>query len=256
MIQIDRYTVTARFLPAIIVAMPVGAAIHAWLPHPLTWTKGAATTVALAALAYILSHTTRTAGRRLEDKLWDRWGGSPTTQMLRHSDDSIDPVTKARYHQALVKLGAVSNLPDPDAEHSNPAAADDCYAGAVSWLQGRTRGHKEYPLVFEENVNYGFMRNLLACKPWALAVSLISLSAIGAAFWFGRVPIVEAVIAGGVLLYLACAVTDRTLRYIADAYAYNLLEAVDDLSGSRVAKSTTRRTGSGQQKRLRSQPPQ
>lgn len=247
MIQIDRYTLTARFLPAVIIAAPPGAAIHAWLPYTLTWSKGVAATAAVAALAYILSHATRCAGRRLEDKLWACWGGPPSTIMLRHSDTHIDPVTKARYHQGLVKLGALAAMPDPETERANPIAADNSYSAAITWLQGRTRHRKEYPLVFEQNVNYGFMRNLLACKPWALAVSLVSLATIVTAFWFGRMPVVEAMIAGGVALYLACAVTDRALRYIADAYAYNILEVVDHLSGTRPA--TSRKKVETQQKR-------
>jgi hypothetical protein len=246
MIQIDRYTITARFLPAVIIAAPLAAAIHAWLPFPLTWTKGAAATAVLAGLAYILSHATRNAGRQLEDTLWPRWGGAPTTLMLRHSDSMIDPVTKARYHQALVKLGAVQNLPDADAERADPKAADDCYEGATTWLRGRTRSRKDFPLVFEENVNYGFMRNLLACKPWGLASAFLSLAVIAAAFWQGNLPVIEGVVAFGVALYLIFAVTERGLRSIAEAYANNLLEAIDHLSGQKPTQtSSSKRSVSG-----------
>lgn len=239
MIQIDRYTITARFLPAVIIAAPIAAALHAWLPFPLTWTKGAAATAALAGLAYVLSHTTRNAGRQLEDTLWPRWGGAPTTLMLRHSDLNIDPVTKARYHQGLIKLGAIGQLPDADTERADPKAADDCYEGATTWLHGRTRSRKDFPLVFEENVNYGYMRNLLACKPWGLVVSLLSLAVIGIAFWLGHLPVIEGIAAVGVAIYLIFAVTERGLRSIADAYAYNLLEAIDHLIGQKPTQPRT-----------------
>ena len=56
MIQIDRYTISARVLPAILVAAPVAIAVYTWAPFALDVARGAAATVVLAALAYVFSH--------------------------------------------------------------------------------------------------------------------------------------------------------------------------------------------------------
>ena len=48
-------------------------------------------------------------------------------------------------------------------------------ADVVTALKARTRDAKRYPLVFVENCNYGFQRNLLAMRPVGLLVCALSV---------------------------------------------------------------------------------
>jgi hypothetical protein len=43
-------------------------------------------------------------GKMKEPRLYERWGGKPTTQLLRHRDSTIDENTKGRYYSKLAKL--------------------------------------------------------------------------------------------------------------------------------------------------------
>ena len=230
MIQIDRYTVSARFLPAAVIATPLALAVFTWAPFDMGLTKGAAAVFVMTALAYVLSHPTRDAGRKLEERLWPTWGGAPSITFLRHREPTIDPITKARFHAALVALKAVPTLPTPETELHDPDAADHAYAAASTWLRGQTRDRKVFPLVFEENVNYGYQRNLLACRAWGLASSAFGLLSAAIAFWYGRQPIAEIVLTLLLMLYLGFNITEEGLRRQAGTYARRLLEAIDALS--------------------------
>jgi hypothetical protein len=106
----------------------------------------------------------RDEGKRAEPHLFDCWGGKPTTILLRWSDSEIDPLTKARYHRVLSSLIGL-DLPDAASEVSDSRNAENLYNSAVHALIEKRRS-KTYTLIFAENCNYGFARNLHGLR-WA-----------------------------------------------------------------------------------------
>ena len=116
------------------------------------------------------------AGKRLEEIPYREWGGKPTTQLLRHRDNTIEGVTKQRYHAFLAGKINVP-FPDKNQEANNSVAADEVYQSGVRWLLNHTRpeDNKKFELIFKENVAYGFRRNALGVKPLGLVISAGSL---------------------------------------------------------------------------------
>jgi len=96
---------------------------------------------------------------------------------------------------------------------------------------------KKFPLVFEENCNYGFRRNLFGLRSLGLSIATLGTAAI-AVLIFGhlrsRVPLTPLIIPFGLinaialLLWLFWIKADW-VRISADAYAERLLETLDDL---------------------------
>ena len=68
-------------------------------------------------------------------------------------------------------------LPTEEEETEDPIGADQQYDATVNFLREATRDRSKFPLVFAENVNYGFRRNLWGLKPFGLSIAL--LAAIG-----------------------------------------------------------------------------
>jgi hypothetical protein len=95
-----------------------------------------------------------------------------------HRDTNLDPLTKKRYHNFLIAHVPELTLPTAEEERKAPDHADNCYKSGTKWLLERTRDKKQFPLVFEENINYGFARNSLAVRPYALAVIVVCVAAI------------------------------------------------------------------------------
>ena len=226
--KFDRYTLFARLFPAIIAAAPAIAlawALVSW--HSLSLTHAIAGT-ALAVLLMVFADVARRQGKKIEPRLIERMGGLPSTIMLRHRDTTLDAPAKERMHKLLAcKLGEPA--PSASDEENNPATADGFYARAGTWLRENTRDQKKFDILFNENVTYGYRRNLFALKWPALILNAAIVLGCAVAYWYelpqkyliGLSPVF--VIAFLHAVYLALFSTEEAVREAAHTYARQLL---------------------------------
>lgn len=168
----DPYDRQARLYPALLAGLPVIVMMTVLYGSNSLFTA-ACTVAASCGGLYLLGNIARERGRRLEPTLFERWGGKPSTQLLRHRDQVIEAPTKHRYH---VFLSRALNLqfPDEKEEEVNPLKADDVYQSAVRWLLNNTRDKNKYKMIFTENITYGFRRNALGLKWLAVLICLLT----------------------------------------------------------------------------------
>lgn len=230
----DRYDRNARLRPALLALLPAMLPVAVWAPGLWTAAGAAGALVTTCGLLYLLSRYARVAGRRYEKRMLQRDGGWATTRRLRHADDAIDPVTKGRYHAALARHGHA--IPTAEQEQADPKAADAHYGSAVNWLKEQTRG-AEHKLLLDENVDYGFRRNLAGLKPLGVTVTLAALAADCALLLHGRAfqdarwatgVGVAGVLVIGLSAWLVL-VTQAFVQDAADAYADRLLKQCERL---------------------------
>lgn len=172
----DQYSLSARVRPALFIVLPIILTAYI-LFEPLRTLLGSLLGILLTCgLVNFFANQMSSQGNVLQDKLFKKWGGAPTTLILRHSDNELDKYTKQRYREKLVSL--VSNFKNVSerAERANPTDADQYYISAINYLREKTRDSEKYPLILKENMNYGFSRNLLAFKSTAITIILISLA--------------------------------------------------------------------------------
>lgn len=172
----DTYSRQARLFPGLLVVFPPLLAVLAWFPW-LIFSSVAASLLTISmscGLLYALASYSRTKGKRVEARLVRQWGGWPSTLLLRHSSD-LDPYTRERYHRFLAGALPEIDFPIESLEASHPKEADGVYASAVKWLIERTRNSREFPMLFRENIQYGFRRNLLGLKPLGIFLCSITL---------------------------------------------------------------------------------
>lgn len=171
--KFDRYTLFARLVPAVIAAAPALALVWVVMTTgtEIKLVHGIAGT-ALAVLLMAFTDAARRRGKAVEPALIETMGGLPSITMLRHSDTTFDAATKARMHAFLgAKLAEAP--PTPAQEAADPAAADAFYKRAGDWLRENTRSQKKFNVLFNENVIYGYRRNLYALKWPALILNLL-----------------------------------------------------------------------------------
>lgn len=204
---------------------------------------------------YFLAILARNQGKKLEPKLWKSWGGTPTTQLLRHSGPA-NPVMRERWHKYLSKLVARS-FPTEDEEIGDPTNADHVYEAGVKLLINKTRDVKKFSLVYKENVLYGFCRNLYAMRIMGIFFSLVGMIAsFGAGFYFlheSNPQIIPWVCGAASMLFLLwwlLMTTSDWVKVPAFAYAERLLESTENISHSRKAdgmskKESTDAVGTG-----------
>jgi hypothetical protein len=168
----DDYTWTARIFPAVLALLPL--AVFAFITSPKGLSSSAITgnsilLIAFAAVVYFLASIARSKGASLQEKLIRKWGGWPTTIILRHFDNTIDVGTKARYHLRLSALPGAPALPSEEEERQSPAEADQKYRSATTLLIEASRNDR---LVKFENASYGFKRNMRGLRWIGFCVSL------------------------------------------------------------------------------------
>lgn len=148
---LDPYERTARLGPALIVLLPLLLfAITVQILSKPIMTQITALFGA-CGMIFLLSSMARMLGKAQEVTLYKSWGGMPTTQLLRHRDSIIDPMTKQRYHDFLARKLKIT-FPTASEEQTNPESADDCYRAGVKWLIGKTRDRKKFNLLAKENI--------------------------------------------------------------------------------------------------------
>lgn len=193
--------------------------------------------VVSVGLSMLVVQFGRDFGKRKEPALWESWGGPPTTQFLRHRNTKFNPLLRQRYHSCLRKLRPDLKIPSPEQEVRDPDGADQIYSATTRYLISETRDIKKFPLIFKENVNYGFRRNLWGLKPFGLAISTLGASACMLRLWlvYQSNQRISAETASGSVINLALLlvwlfwVTPSTVRITAEAYAERLLEACEKL---------------------------
>ena len=162
-------------MPAYLTLLPLAVGLQTWLPDSTFLERLSAVLVGPAPIALLLAHLGRDRGYRLQNHLWKAWGGAPTTQLLRHQNPDCNLVKRQLYHSNIKRLFPNLQMPSPDEEIADPGAADQNYEVATRLLITLTRDRNKYPLVYKENVNYGFRRNLWGLRPYGLILSIIAV---------------------------------------------------------------------------------
>lgn len=233
----DSYERRARLYPGAIAVLPISLfAVILVTSRPSVW-SAVVLVVGVSGVSYLGAQLVRGAGRRMEQELWASWGGAPTTQMLRFRD-SANRIAVQRRHDQLALLSPDLTIPDEAAELAEPALADQHYETAVRALIERTRDKTQFERVFDELCQYGFRRNLWACRKaglWCAALGLLvtvaltvttlldifAISLIGLSVLF----IVNLLL----LAVLSLVVRADWVRESADAYALQLLASLERL---------------------------
>lgn len=233
------YTLKARLYPIVIVLFPIVILGISYSFEFQSYIQVLSSLGTVSALTYFVSQIGRDFGKKKEKFLWASWGGAPSVQLLRLRDSNIDTHTKARYHRRLLALVTDTSMPDSIMESNEPEKADEVYKAWTKYLINQTRDTKKYSLLFYENTSYGFRRNLLGLKPFALFLTVILLAG-NYLFWATKnkswspvtMPLSFQISSGilfCILLIWLFLITSDWVKLIAFAYAERLCESIDSL---------------------------
>jgi len=251
---LDPYELKTRLLPGLLVLFP--AIVYfglIWGPkNPLLVTLMSILTV--CGGPYLLSSFVRTRGQRAQDDLFAKWGGSPSTLMLRHDSSYLPEQIKWRYHELIsLKLGI--GMPTVAEESANPARASQAYAAAADALRPMTNDKRKYDLLFKELTSYGYNRNAHGSRYVGLIVALgtavaclldgsgrstahriVQLSALDSRH--GLVLLASTILA---FLWIA-HFTERTVKQSGFSYAKRLWEALEKVPKKSLGKAAVNRS--------------
>lgn len=236
----DGYERKARLYPALLLVAPIVITIVGIASTKLSTLESSAAALAGCGGAFLLTQLARDAGKKREKQFFEEWGGLPSVAIFRHRDTRIDAITKGRYHKQLATLVKGTKAASPEGEAADPAAADQVYSAWSSYLRVHTRDTKKYQLLFQENISYGYRRNVCGLRPLGIVVSSLSLA--GGAGWLYHLHSTTGTITAEsvgalvcvfvILLLWAFRFTPNWVRIPADAYAERLAETTDSMNNA------------------------
>jgi hypothetical protein len=141
-----------------------------------------------------------------------------------------------RYHEKLSRLVPIK-MPTLEEEIRDPQAAEAIYESCGDFLRAKTRDKEKFQLLFEENVNFGFRRNLGGMKVPALILNALAVLILLTQVhpdWLKPAhvrPVVWVALLLDVsfLIVWLFVINPAWVKTTADAYAKQLLAAVDVL---------------------------
>ncbi len=251
----DAYSIRARLFPAIVAAAPALAALALLISWKSFGLSNFIATLGTLVLLYAIADFSRARGRAIEGELVAQHGGMPSITMFRRSDGTIDAGSKDRYRAFLAGQLAVI-FPSPEEENSDQAAADAFYSQCGNWLRQNTRDTKKFSILFNENVTYGFRRNLLGVKALALCLNAIVVVVCVMVLWrmswniettMGNKIAVVLVVAAAHAAYMLLAVSRNAVWDAARAYGRELILSCESFlvqSKSPARKSVAHKSAS------------
>ncbi|AYV68916.1 hypothetical protein C2I06_19795 [Niallia circulans] len=228
----DPYELKARISPAILTLLPLCLSTILWYPNLLDALNTTFTLAGIIIILFVFSKVSRNMGFKKQKRLLKEWGGFPTTIMLRHTDPTLDPLTKERYHNFLKEKVPNIKMPTQEEELEDQEYYDINYNSAVAWLRENTRDKTIYPILHVDNANYGFARNTYGIKVIGIFVCILSigLNVFGIYQKYGisvlSVPFkfwVSVSLSIVLLVIWLFLINKKWVRNYADAYARTLL---------------------------------
>lgn len=178
---LDAYNLRARLLPMLLTLLPLGLSVASWIPVDYSVLGTVGSMAVTLGVATILQQLARDAGKRREEWLFALWGGRPSVRMLSYAHSDINLQTLARYHTRLRAMVPSLKIPKNSVDEAKKSStALETYESCNDLLLSATRDKDRFSLLFEENMNYGFRRNLWGLKPYGVAFSFFGLAATAA----------------------------------------------------------------------------
>lgn len=165
----DSYNLRARISPGIILLAPIIFPIYLFVPEIRNLSSTVITLIICFGICNLIISFSRNLGGKTKEYCFpDMY---PAQEMLLPSDNSLDEQTKLRYQAFL--CNHLSNISFCGTDVENKKSSNT----AIKWLISRTRDAESFPLIHEENINFGFACNLYGMK----TIGIISCSIIAVA---------------------------------------------------------------------------
>ena len=238
----DPYDLKARVFPGLLLLIPVIVFMALILgpKNPLIVTLSSV--LATCGGPYLIASFVRTWGLRAQDRLNKKWGGQPSTIILRHSDSCMAKPTKLQYHQ-LIQYKLSVQVPTAAEETADSESADDAYSAAANALRPLVNADtKKYRFVFKELVAYGFNRNAYGSRWVGVLICVAAIIAtlahggvlnftspygeLGALVAQDAAHVLTLIVAGVFMLVWLFHFTETTVKQAGYTYALRLWEAL------------------------------
>jgi hypothetical protein len=222
-------------VPALFAASPIVLFLALIISGDTTFGGLVVWLMGTSGVSIVLEQIVRDRGSHKEATLRRRWGGSPFAKLVNQNMPAVDTGDLRRYLENVDEVFGTGLVKD-----TRPIDEDQCRE-ALDSLRLATRDKKKFYLIHEENINYGFRRNLWALKAWGILLCVIfGLLSISCLYGWVKLQDVRieyyfiCLIYNAILLLVwSIMVNPRWVERAAVLYSLRLLEAIDTIKEER-----------------------
>ena len=231
--KLDKYEIRARIIPGLLLCLPVLITVSAVGLDYFNWLTSILGSVFITiVLSYGLSMLLRHGGVALQQKMYTKWGGAPSTRFLRWSDVNLSDQKKVIIHNKIKKDFKIQ-LSSKEDESARPKDADRVINDAFDSIREKIRATKKMGKLWEiHNIEYGFYRNFLGSWYWGFALAILGTAFLLAIYFGGSIRDIKLLLAVGVnilytiiLLGYVSAQGEKNLKHSAEQYVRSAIEA-------------------------------
>lgn len=229
----DEYELKARYMPSILASVPLIMLSSIFEPEVFISLFRTAEFFLVVkdiglslVVIFLLTHFQRFIGKYLiEFYLFDAESRFPTTEMLLWSDNTLSRASKNKLHNQIKEDFGIDLL-NANLERHDTTEATKLAIEIVALIRRRVG---KGVLTYQHNIQYGFMRNLIAGSILSLPSSLLAIYV----FAVVKPNLVGAIIASvySVLYFLLMVFYRQILRRLASNYAKVLFAEYLTLGG-------------------------
>ncbi len=156
-------------------------------------------------------------------------------QLLMPNSNLPNEVRK-RYYRKISTFEPEFRAFDTSEEKWNDNVSYELCESIVSWLCEKTRDKKTFHLVYEENINYGYYRNMWNLKILGIILNSIALVMIIINIWFLRLEtfrqsdattMISIFLHLSAIIFLCFCITKKSIEASAKRYAKALIGTID-----------------------------
>lgn len=163
------YNVRSRLSVSVFVLSPLLILIFLTLPEARSLSSTIIFGLVLIPLSNLIIISSRELGVKAMKSCYTN-ESLPAQSFLLLKDTTLNEQTKQRYYSFLKQH--ISSFSISEDEQVMKVSAED----AVTWLIAQTRDSSKFPLIHEENMNFGFAYNLLGLKKIGILLTILSLA--------------------------------------------------------------------------------
>lgn len=153
----DSYERHARVYPALLLSFPLIVACYSFssfVNSPFLAKLTGSSAIVIVGVV-LLSNVARYLGRCIEPRIWEDWGGPPSTRFLRKEDKRVAVEVKNNLYKKILDESKIDLQNELTDEKINQAFA---------FIRSFLRRNDKEGMWNKFNQEYGFARNLLGSK--------------------------------------------------------------------------------------------
>jgi len=170
----DDYEIRARIAPTIIILLPIMVMFFSIFQIPESLITAIVSLGLFFIVIFALSFIPRELGIKMQQELWKKWGGPPSTLIIRCKDPHLSLELKKQLYKKIEKKYGIK-LPHQNDQITDPNNFSKIMDSVFNRVRADLHEKSQDERWKKQNAEYGFLRNLSGCRILWCILSLIGI---------------------------------------------------------------------------------